>query len=322
MTNPVVIPASSAVPASIKYSTFRQEVGRILKNTSLHLPWHHKADLLSKFSWRLKVSGYSRGFRSKALSDGIAGYINNLDRRLRTNFPLNRPKDVIQSHSRNKRNVHRDWFNRNNLNSGSGDLSYDTVLFVPSTPSSSLANILRTHEAENNQGRKSRIKIVEKAGISLKNVLAPNNPWDVQRCSDNECFPCSSTAGPVKLSCRVPGVVYTIICVICEAAGKDAVYFGESGKNAFSRGKKHMEDYRAGVSSHCMVIHARVHHPQVQRNDLRFKMVAVKRITKPLDRQISEALMISNADVDVLLNSGTEWGAGQIPRASVARQSS
>ena len=34
MTNPVVIPASSAVPASIKYSTFRQEGGRILKNTS------------------------------------------------------------------------------------------------------------------------------------------------------------------------------------------------------------------------------------------------------------------------------------------------
>ena len=132
---------SSAVPASIKYSTFRQEVGRILKNTSLHLPWHHKADLLSNFSWRLKVSGYSRGFRSKALSDGIAGNINNLDRRLRTNFPFNRPKDVIQLHGRNKRNVLSNWFNRNKSNSNS--VTYDTVLFVPSTPSSNLANILK-----------------------------------------------------------------------------------------------------------------------------------------------------------------------------------
>ena len=56
MANPVDIPAKSAVPDSIKYSTFRQEVGRILRNTSVHLPWCHKAALLSSFSWRLKVS--------------------------------------------------------------------------------------------------------------------------------------------------------------------------------------------------------------------------------------------------------------------------
>ena len=49
-----------------------------------------------------------------------------------------------------------------------------------------------------------------------------------------------------------------------------------------------------------MVIHA----------ELQFRMSVVKRATNPLDRQISEALMISNTDVDVLLNSGVEWGAG------------
>ena len=59
------------------------------------------------------------------------------------------------------------WYNRTNTNSGSEEVNHDTVLFFPSTPSSSLATILRAHEAKNNQGRKSLIKIVEKAGISV-----------------------------------------------------------------------------------------------------------------------------------------------------------
>ena len=75
MANPVVIPASSAVSKSTKFSTFRQEVGRILRNTSMHLPWSLKAELLSHFSWRLKLSGYSKGFRSKIISEGLAGYL-------------------------------------------------------------------------------------------------------------------------------------------------------------------------------------------------------------------------------------------------------
>ena len=314
---PIVIPATSAVSNSTRYATFRQEVGRILMNTSLHLPWDHKAALLSKFSWRLKVSGYPRGFRSKVISDGIAGYVNTLDRRLRANMPLNRPRELIRSQSRNRRHAHN-WFNRNN-SGGSEVQVFDTVLFVPATPSSSLAKILKDHEALNNQGRTSRIKVVERAGKSVKRVLAPNNPWEIQRCGDLECFPCTSTKGPVRVSCRVPGVVYSIICVLCEADGKEAFYFGESGKNCYERGRKHLEQFNAGVQSHCMTIHARVHHGEVPKSELKFRMVPLRRILKPLDRQISEALLINNSDADILLNSGSEWRSGQVPRASVCR---
>ena len=166
---------------------------------------------------------------------------------------------------------------------------------------------------------KKHIMIVEKEGRSIKNALAPNDPWDVKCCEDEGCFPCSSSTGPVKISCRVPGVVYTIICVQCEQEGKKPFYFGESGKNAYERGKKHLDQFRAGSASHCMTIHARVHHPDVPRLDLKFKMTVLKRMIKPLDRQISEALCISNSSVDVLMNSGSEWRGGQVPRAAVAR---
>ena len=123
----------------------------------------------------------------------------------------------------------------------------------------------------------------------------------------------------MKVSCRTPGVLYQIICTLCEAEGKRSVYIGQSGKNSYSRGRKHLEDYKAGSSSHCMSTHMKVHHSNVPIQVSNFRMVTLRSFHTPLGRQISEGLSIYNSDVDILLNSGSEWGAGQIPRASVSR---
>ena len=315
MANPIAIPASSAIPSSTKFSTYRQEVCRIMSNTSMHLPWSHKAALLTNFSWRLKVSGYPKGFRSKIISEGLTGYLNTLRRRVREGVPLNRPKDVIRRQSRKRKINSNNWFKE-------GQSTYNSVLYVPATPASELAKMLQQHESENNQGRCSRIKIVEKAGQSIKNILAPNDPWGVAKCKSLDCFVCSTNTGPLKVSCRSPGVVYTIICTLCEEEGRGmAVYYGQSGKNCYARGKKHLEDFKSGDNSHCMTIHAKVHHPNEQRMMSKFKMIPLRTYRKPLERQIKEALLINNSEVDILLNSGSEWGAGRVPRASVSRPS-
>ena len=47
MSNPVSIPANSALSNGIKFSTYRQEIYRVLRNSSVSLPWNQKADLLS-----------------------------------------------------------------------------------------------------------------------------------------------------------------------------------------------------------------------------------------------------------------------------------
>ena len=59
-----------------------------------------------------------------------------------------------------------------------------------------------------------------------------------------------------------------------------------------------------------MSIHAKVHHPDEPRLATNFKMIPLKTINKPMDRQITEALNIANANVDILLNSGSEWRSG------------
>ena len=147
-----------------------------------------------------------------------------------------------------------------------------------------------TIEQQNNQGRLSRVKIVERAGRSVKNILAPNDPWGVTKCTDPDCFPCSTSVGSMKVSCRTPGVLYQIICKLCEAEGKRSVYIGQSGKNSYSRGRKHLEDYKAGSSSHCMSTHMKVHHSNVPIQVSNFRMVTLRSFHTPLGRQISEGL--------------------------------
>ena len=49
-------------------------------------------------------------------------------------------------------------------------------LFVPHTPRGVLANAMREKEAQNNQGRKIRFKIVEKGGVTLEQMLRRSNP--------------------------------------------------------------------------------------------------------------------------------------------------
>ena len=73
---------------------------------------------------------------------------------------VHRLREII-SEVRIRKKDSRGWFKR-------GKTEFDSVLFVPATPNSSLANILRAHEADNNQGRLKRIKIVESAGKTIK----------------------------------------------------------------------------------------------------------------------------------------------------------
>ena len=95
MSNPVSIPSESALSNGVNFATHRQEVMRILRNTSVHLPWSVKARHLSDFSCRTKQSGYGEDFRTQVLCGGIIGYLKKLDLCTTKMIPFNRPKEEI-----------------------------------------------------------------------------------------------------------------------------------------------------------------------------------------------------------------------------------
>ena len=65
-------------------------------------------------------------------------------------------------------------------------------LFIPHTPGEELVKRIRAKEAENNQGRRIRFKIVGRRGVTLEERLKRSNPWAGERCGREECFQCKA----------------------------------------------------------------------------------------------------------------------------------
>ena len=64
---------------------------------------------------------------------------------------------------------------------------YDVPLFVPHTPRGELAKRMRQKEAQNNQGRIIRFKVVEKGGVNFENWIRRSNPSSGGKCGRSDC---------------------------------------------------------------------------------------------------------------------------------------
>ena len=74
MSNWQLIPAESALSASVKRTSLTQYGLRILRNTKLEVPWSEKAEMLSEFSARLRDSGYTERYRQQLIESVLRGW--------------------------------------------------------------------------------------------------------------------------------------------------------------------------------------------------------------------------------------------------------
>ena len=103
-------------------------------------------------------------------------------------------------------------------------------MFVPATPNSELK---RKYEAVI-KNSKFNFKIIEKSGRSIKSMTQKSNPFKNKTCRDSDrCMVCSGE-GKDRGRCRTENVEYRIRCSVC---GNE--YLGETGRNAYSRGRDH-----------------------------------------------------------------------------------
>ena len=168
-------------------------------------------------------------------------------------------------------------------------------IIVPATPNSELANMLR--EVAKAQANKNfKFKIVEKGGKTIEKSVMTANPIGGTGCNKEDCPACRT--GNSKL-CHVCNVCYTIKCKPCE----DAVYFGESHRNLYSRGQEHIKKLEKKEESSFMFRHQMEKHGS---NPVEFEMKVVKTFRDPLSRQVTEAVLIKNHQGE-LLNSKSEF---------------
>ena len=169
---------------------------RVLRNTAVHLPWASKAEHLNVLNYKMLVSGYSDGFRVKVIEGGLRGYLNHLYHCQVENRPINQPRN-IEASRRKKKHRSCNWVS-------DGSVKYDSALFIPATPGSVLAKEIRKIEAENRQGRETRIRVVELSGKTVRNMVGRSYPWSNRKCNSDDCFPCQTNNGSWIQDCLYP----------------------------------------------------------------------------------------------------------------------
>ena len=92
-----------------------------------------------------------------------------------------------------------------------------SVLFVPRTPHSELAKMLRKDEQAISKLSRYCMKIVERTGTRLGDLLRNKGPNYGQECGRESCHPCKSRDSQKKwYPCWDRSVLYRAFCLKCK----------------------------------------------------------------------------------------------------------
>ena len=305
MANPLMMMKNSAMPEKVKRTTLTQEGIRIMRNTSLELPWEVNADHLSNLSMRMKASGYDEKMRLEVIKSAVTGFEKMVEVEKAGGRPINRPRDWEEDQRQTSKQTNKqNWYRKG---------GHHVPIFVPHTPGGELASRMRRKEEENNQGRKIRYLICERGGTKIHNKLWKANPWTQKKCGQNDCFPCMGDRGG---NCRKPGVTYKLTCITCKEEMNTtmdvAKYAGEAGRNAHERGKEHWSGWLKKSEDSVLWLHSVYHHQA--STEVKYSMEVTGVYSEPLDRQLAEKIQISRFKGEILMNRKNELGGALVPR--------
>ena len=145
-------------------------------------------------------------------------------------------------------------------------------------------------------------------GVTLEEKLRRSNPWARERCGRPNCFPCQTDEGG---DCWREGITYSIICEEC---GEEvAAYFGESGRNGYTRGGEHLTNRLAEDENRSVLkLHANQHHNGAE---VRFSM----RVTGVHNDSLDRGSTLPTSEGEFLMNRRGELGGVRIERQRYRR---
>ena len=205
-------------------------------------------------------------------------------------------------------------------------------MFIPKTPDSVLAKRLQEVEVRLAAVTRERVRVVERGGKGVLQLLHTNDPFGGAHCGRDTCIPCNNNDKEKKENCDKRGILYETFCTRCEevaktkkARGEDAVtyrYVGKSHLAMADRGAMHLADSRRGMAgrsdgSH-MARHTLEMHPG---EEPKFGMTIVRTYTSSFTLAMGEVIRIlyrSREKGVVLLNSKAgDFATYSLPRLSV-----
>ena len=279
----------SAISPTSKRQILTQDALRILLNCSKDMHWNEKVVHLQKFSDRLQYSGYDAKMRYEIIDSAVKVYQKIRQDEVEGKRPMYREcgwrYEERESAKIEKRS---NWYRRG---------GYHSVVFVPSTPGSSL----KKRFDEEIKKSEFKIRVVEKAGRSLKDSFQKSNPFRESNCKRTAC-PVCTTSG--KGRCDQINVTYEVICKQCGEK-----YIGQTARNAYERGKEHFNNYeysKGPLWKHCVEKH------EATRQQFQMNVMGTFGNDCML-RKITESVRIERENPT--MNSKEEWNFVNIPRA-------
>ena len=205
---------------------------------------------------------------------------------------------------------------------GEQEIKYRTVLFVEYTNDGELAARLREQLKRLAPLLGFGVKVVEKAGRSLRSCFPLTTLWDGAPCGRAACITCTQGAEIIP-PCSRKSVMYENICKGCNkgAGGKrevessseiPSIYVGETSRTLQERGLEHQRDARNQTEKSHMFKHRELHHCGEQ---VPFILKPVSFHRTALSRQIAEAVRIRRRGGEgAILNSKGEFSRCHISR--------
>ena len=158
-----------------------------------------------------------------------------------------------------------------------------------------------------------KIKMVERGGVTAKDILTKTNPWSEEGCERSDCLPCRGERGKGG-NCQKENVVYRVTCQECAIRQVKAEYTGETSRTAYLRGREHWdglekEQEKNALWKHCVEEHG--------GNKVTFSMKVLRSHKAALSRQVHESVEIECSKAKYVLNSKGEWNGSRIPRIRI-----
>ena len=124
-----LILARSAMPSRIKRAALTQEALRILRNCSSDIPWKRKAEFLSDFCVRMKISGYSERYRENIIKSALVAWDRMVEQDQKGEKPLYRDNTWRKEERRKEKEKKKTgWYKR------IGGKQSDFPIFCPMSP--------------------------------------------------------------------------------------------------------------------------------------------------------------------------------------------
>jgi hypothetical protein len=317
--NPRVILADSALSFSKKRTILTQECLRRLRNTKIELGPGVQNRHLNLYMLKLKKSGYNQKFRTEILDSGLKAFQKMIEDDKNGSKPMYRSRDW----NADQRQILKSKKKINWWNSTNSKIQYKSVLFVTPTPGGVLAKELRKREEELNKNNKERIKIEEKGGLKIKDILGSRNPFKKSHCVQKTCPLCTESESievastEVKIPCNTNNVGYRWRCVTCKERDITKVYEGETGRSARIRGAEHLKDLEKMREKSVLFKHKMSDH---QDENVKFQMEITQKFKDAMTRQANEAVRIFSRPSHEILNSKSEFNHPPLSRVVIDKK--